>query len=80
MNRLGACKYVSTEQTKHMGLSRLNFGVLWPSRISFLPERHSPRNSSAISIAVPSVGCLLSVTLVFPTQRVEIFRNVFAPY
>jgi len=38
---------------------------------------------SAVGIAIPSVVCHLSVTLmqyvVHPTQRVEFFRNVFAP-
>jgi len=32
---------------------------------------------SLYAIAIPSVVCRLSVTLVHPTQRVEIFRNFF---
>ena len=32
------------------------------------------------AIAIPSVVCRLSVTLVRPTQPVEIFGNFFSPY
>ena len=34
-----------------------------------------------IAVAIPSVVCrLLSVTLVHPTQAVEVFGNFFSPY
>ena len=32
------------------------------------------------AIAIPSVVCLSSVTLVHPTQAVELFGNFFSPY
>jgi len=32
------------------------------------------------AIARPSVVCLSSVTLVHPTQLVEIFGNIFMPF
>ena len=38
------------------------------------------RSRSLYAVARPSVVCLSSVTLVRPTQRVEIFRNVSSPF
>ena len=45
---------------------------------TFLADVNS-RSRSLLAIAIPSV-CLLSVTLVHPTQAVELFGNFFSPY
>ena len=51
--------------------------------VSFLADVNS-RSRSLLAIAIPSVVCLsvcrLSVTLVHPTQAVELFGNFFSPY
>ena len=46
--------------------------------LTFFSERTTLRSLYAISR--PSVVCLLSVTLVHPTQAVELFGNFFSQY
>ena len=46
--------------------------------IAVVSERTTLRSLYAISR--PSVVCCLSVTLVHPTQAVELFGNFFSPY
>jgi len=45
-------------------------------KLSFLADVNS-RSRSLLAIAIPSVCCLSSVTLVHPTQAVELFGNFF---
>jgi len=48
--------------------------------ITIISERELSSSSSLYAIAIPSVVCHLSVTLVHPTQPVEIFGNFSSPY
>ena len=53
-------------------------GGLWVFVVAFLPERDYIRYVRVFAVANPSVVCL-SVTLVHPTQGVEISGNVSTP-